>query len=290
MKIFRCYTLLIPLSLTLALTACRTASNSPLHQKTNTLNVPHVAGAALAVETRNGALTVRATDREDVEIIAVLRMQSVERLDATTVEIGRDDAGRLEAKVAWPENGRLNNEGCSFTIAIPDATGVELHSANGRITIAGLSGAANLRTSNGRIEVESHQGDVTAHTSNGKIVLHQTEGAIDVSSSNGRLEIVGATGPVKAQTSNGSMNIGYTEDGSGPVDVRSSNGSVALTVGAGFKGELQANSSNGRVSVEALSGVKTLSSGKHHAHLQFDESESNSNVRTSNGSIRIRKR
>jgi len=290
MKILRFHTLLLPLALTLTLTACRTASNKPLHEKTNTLTVPHMADSALAVDSKNGAVTVRASDREDVEIIAVLRMQSLERLETTSIETVRDATGRLTVKVAWPEDGRLNNEGCSFTIAVPDANGVELSTANGRIQIAGLSGTADLRTSNGRIEIESHHGDVTGHTSNGRIMLRETDGAIDVSSSNGRLEIIGATKSVKAHTSNGSVNVDYTEEGTGPVTVRSSNGSVTLTLGAGFKGKLRADNSNGRLRVEELPEVKTLSSGKHHVHLQFDESEARSKVATSNGSISILKR
>lgn len=282
--------LLISIALTLSLTACRTGQNRPLHTKTNTLTVAHVTGSALAVELNNGSITARAQDRQDIEIIGVLRMQSQERLEAVSIVTSRDESDRLTVKVAWPENRRLNNEGCSINLAIPDADGIDFQSSNGRIEISGLSGEARLRTSNGRIIVDEHHGDLHAHTSNGRIRIQGTAGVIDAQSSNGRIEVVDAQHSVTARTSNGSMDISFAEAATGPVEARSSNGSISLTLGSGFQGALKANTSNGRLDPGNFPEATTVSSGKHHVQLQFGDSDNTSKVSTSNGPITIRER
>jgi hypothetical protein len=289
MKILRS-SLLLAVVLPLSLTACRTGQDWPLHAKTNTLTVAHVPGSALAVELNNGSITARAEDRQDVEVIGVLRMRSQERLEAASIETFRDASDRLTVKVAWPENRRLNNEGCSITLAVPDADGLDFHSSNGRIEISGLSGEARLRTSNGQVVVDEHHGALHAHTSNGQIKIQGTAGVIDAETSNGRIAVVDAQHSVTARTSNGSMEISFTEAATGPVEARSSNGSISLTVGSGFQGALQANTSNGRLDPGNFPEATTVSSGKHHVNLQFGDSETKSKVRTSNGSITLRER
>ena len=157
----------------------------PLQEKTITLTVPHVPDSALKVESQNGSISVTAGDRDDVEVVAKLRMRSLERLDATRITTSRDDSDRLAITVVWPEGGRKNNEGCSFTITLPNATGVTVKTTNGRIRIAGLSGGAKLDTKNGKIDVERHQGNVIGRTRNGAIAVSETEGDIDLESATG---------------------------------------------------------------------------------------------------------
>jgi len=280
---------IVSCALMLALLSGRILMGVSLHEKTITMTVAHVPDSGLRVVSQNGAISVKASDREDVKIVAQLRMRSVERLEATRITTSRDSSDRLEIEVAWPEGGRLNNEGCSFTITLPDATGVELRTENGRITVAGLSGAARLLTSNGRIHVDGHQGDVLARTSNGSISVGEPEGDLDLHTKNGKINVVAAKRAVKAETSNGAVHIHFTDEGTGPVDVHTSNGAITLEMGAGFKGELQADNSNGRIKVKVPSDAQVLSSEKHHSHLLFGDSDNQSRLRTSNGSIEIRR-
>lgn len=290
MKTSRYSNLIVPLALLLTLTSACTAARKPLHEKTITLTVPHVPDSALRVQSVNGALSVKADDRDDTEIIARLRMLSAERLEATTIDASRDSVNRLTVQAAWPGNGARDNEGCSFTIAVPDVNGVELNTSNGRIGIAGLSGAADLESSNGGIKVNNHQGDVTARTSNGPITIREATGTIDIRSSNGPLDISGARQSVMARTSNGSIDIDCSDENTGPVDARSSNGAITLKVGAAFEGELEAQTSNGRVAVQGLTDVQTLLADRNCVRLRFGPSDNKSRLKSSNASIRILKR
>lgn len=290
MKTLRTFVALVSLALMVGLTSCCIPGGQPLHEKTVSMTVAHVADSAVQATSKNGSLSVKAAERDDVEITAKLRMRSLERLDATEIKVERDDSDRLVLEVVWPEGTRKNNEGCSFTITVPDANGVELETGNGRIEIAGLSGEADLHTSNGRVSVESHKGDVTGRTSNGRITVGNTEGDIDLRTSNGKIEVVAAPQSVKVTTSNGSVSVALADDGEGPVDIGTSNGSVTLEIGPGFKGELRADTSNGKVNVSNLSDVQMISSGKHHVHLKVGDSDNTSRIKSSNGSVNVRAR
>ena len=75
----------------------------PLHEKTVTLTVADVPGQALRVEASNGRIEVTNERSADVQITAVIRALSPERLEATTVLAERAANGELLMKAVWPE-------------------------------------------------------------------------------------------------------------------------------------------------------------------------------------------
>ncbi|MCG3121916.1 MAG: hypothetical protein GIKADHBN_00289 [Phycisphaerales bacterium] len=252
---------------------------------TRTLNVAHVAGKAVDVETGNGAISVVRGSTSEVTIVANLKATTQERLDATVVSADRDPDGTLVVRVLWPEQ-RKGSEGCSFEITVPDAVGVRVDTSNGGVTLAGLAGEAVLETSNGAIKVRDHNGSVHADTSNGAI------------------ELVEVGGPVFADTSNGAVTVVLRMDAAGPVNVSSSNGAIDVTLSPEFGGTLDADTSNGSVSFSSLPGSARASTSKGRARIEFARSAAasttdvengsaqggNSRLDTSNGSITIKTR
>ncbi len=262
----------------------------PLHEETRTSNTPHLEKKALDVVTRNGSVTVRREDRDDVQIVAHLKAVSPERLAAVEVVADRDEDGTLSISVDWPEGKPQNREGCRFEIHIPGATGVSVRSSNGKIGLTGLGGDTDLQTSNGSIEVKSHDGPLKAHTSNGQIAASAVQGEIAVSTSNGRIKITDAIGRVDAKTSNGSVDVSLHPEGVGPLKVDTSNGSISLGLSSAVKGQLKLNTSNGSVTIDPSLKSQVVSHGKAKAVLQLGESGNESTAKTSNGSIRVRGR
>ena len=94
-----------------------------------------------------------------------------ERLAAAIILAERTEDGTLSIEVQWPDDRRKGREGCSFEVLIPSATGLDLQTSNGKLTAVGLSGRAELYTSNGTIEVSRHEGPVLAKTKNGRVTL-----------------------------------------------------------------------------------------------------------------------
>jgi Toastrack DUF4097 len=254
------------------------------------MEVPHIAGSTMRVESANGWIEVVAVDRPDVSILVNLRGHSFERLDLTTVRAHRLDDGTLRVWVEWPGGIRKNGEGASVSIEVPDVNGIEAHSSNGHILIAGLSGRAELISTNGRIEVQTHDGSLYADTSNGDLKAEHVSGEIEMYSSNGRVIITDAFGPIRAETSNGNVYISTMDGNEGPLRIRTSNGRVDLDLGEGFVGMLRAHTSNGKVQVAGLEGANLIESTGHSVELRVDDSAQISDIRTSNGSVRVQGR
>lgn len=259
--------------------------NEARFHETRTLAAPHFETMGLDVETANGRINVQRAQSNTIEITAEIRAHTQERLDNTFIVANQMDED-LIVRVEWADGLRLNNEGCSFTIAMPSTERINLTSRNGRLTVESLSGEATLRTSNGRITVIDHVGDVEAHTSNGRIVLESIDGGVRADTSNGAIRVIGVSGPVTADTSNGSVRVELTDDNPGPVNIDTSNGSIALVVGETFAGSLVADTSSGSIRCD-LPGVEAHKLGKRNWRYTFSGDGPESLLDTSNGSITV---
>ena len=160
----------------------------------------------------------------------------------------------------------LNLGRCSgaLEVTLPADTEVITRVSNGAVSVSGLSGDVDLRTSNGRIEATNIGGRLQAVTSNGAINALNVDGDAHLRSSNGRIDATRIGGALDAQTSNGAINandIGLdarvqTSNGrvdvaavAGNVSARSSNGAVTVR-GTGEPVRLTISTTNGRQTVE----------------------------------------
>lgn len=98
------------------------------------------------------------------------------------------------------------------------------------------------KTSNGELKM-SEVGTVHVSTSSGRISLEDVTGAVDVRSSNGRIEGRGLKGGgIRAETSNGDVDLASSD--AQDVQVKTSNGDVDVAVPAGSY-RVTAKSDNG---------------------------------------------
>jgi len=239
-------------------------------QTTRQSSISAMDGSAIDVKTANGHVYLtQQTDQSSVTVDAVFKLRTQERADAVDILAEYQPDGTLEVRVLWPDGSRMGNESCSFDITLPGAAGVTVRTSNGAIRLTGLSGTAILKTSNGRVNVLGFSGDVIAR------------------SSNGRINIEGAVGSVDASTSNGRVIVELVDDATGPVTISSSNGSVELIAGSGFEGYVSASTSNGSIHVEG-SGLDELKTSRRHASFHVGDSDAQSKISTSNGSVTIR--
>ncbi|MFO0375771.1 MAG: hypothetical protein ACK51N_01850, partial [bacterium] len=133
----------LPAALLLAaagLTGCDTITYTESRQSV----APAMPASAIDVQTRNGSVKITGANRTDTLIKATLRSRDPERLKAAQVIV--DTGPVMKISVAWPD-GPQSQDGASFDIAVPDASGVTVATSNGSVTITGLSGIADLRSS-----------------------------------------------------------------------------------------------------------------------------------------------
>lgn len=245
------------------------AQSPPLKEKAATVSAPHEAAKGLEVHARNGSVLIKPSSGGDVSVTATLRMLSDERLADTTIAANRQADGTLLIEARPPGGKWESSEGCSFEIALPDASGVKAISDNGRIELQGMSGEATLTTSNGAVTSRDHRGPVHASTSNGSV------------------KVEAAHGPVEARSSNGAITVTLADDSPGPVAAKTSNGSIEIHLGAAYKGTLDVSNSNGSVKCPEGTGIQVRRSGKHAATVTVGDGGPTSEVRTSNGAITV---
>ena len=247
------------------------------------ITIPHVSKSFLRVEAKNGHISIKKRDGNDVRITAIFKAITDERLDSARLLAQHVEGDTLEVNADWPD--RKGNEGVSFEIEIPDVSGLEAHTRNDWISISNLSGAAKLRTSNDRVEIYNHDGPVIAETSNDRIRTDSVTGSIVARTSNDRIQISNAHQSINATTSNDRIDISLNELAPGPVLAQTSNGDIALEVGVGFVGKLSLRAGEHTIIDEPLQEKKIdKTSGAELLH--FGDGE-DSNLKT-NGSIYLK--
>ena len=244
--------------------------------RTDMLTADHETGSAIDVRARNGSVTVVADpNRTDVQIEARLTCaastveKAEERLAEAQVKIERRPDRTLFVTAEFP-GGDRGNDGATFTIRLPDASGATLRSSNGRIRANGLTGALSIDTSNGRVVLEDHDGPAEVHTSNG------------------RIHVTNHRGEARLHTSNGSVHVRLHPDNPGPLDVRSSNGSIRAAVGPAFGGTIDLDTSNGRIHVDGSDRARIMHINRSNGYVVVGEDAApKSRLDTSNGSITV---
>ncbi|MGW5353798.1 DUF4097 family beta strand repeat-containing protein [Streptomyces sp. NPDC004031] len=121
-------------------------------------------------------------------------------------------------------------------ITLTNVGTADVHSSNGKITVAGASGAVKVRTSNGAVNVTGTKGGVDAQSSNGAVtVTTPTPQDVRVHTSNARVTVTAAPAAYKvsAKTSNADKKVDIADDPSATyrLDLSTSNGALTLRKG-----------------------------------------------------------
>lgn len=141
-------------------------------------------------------------------------------------------------------------------------------------------------SSNGKISVDGVIGDGELKTSNGKITVTKSEGTYIISTSNGRITMDDVIGQFRAKTSNGSIDFSgtFTEDSSNSLST--TNGSVSIELDSDPNLTLDGRTTNGTINSE-LPILATMTE-KSHIIGKYGDGSAELEVRTTNGSVTIK--
>jgi hypothetical protein len=201
---------------------------------------------SLVVDSANGRITVRSGADNVIDVSAVLR--NPDRLDYRIIQTG--DSINVTAESMMGKFDFNSSPGADITVTVPASTDVDIRTSNGRVEIDGIDGTTRARTSNGAIDLSNLDGEVEARTNNGSI---EYRGSLPVGSSN------------ELRTSNGSISVSFQSEPNVGVD---------------------ASTSNGKVSVNRP--ISTRRSEPTYIVGTIGQPESNLIIRTSNGSVTIK--
>lgn len=201
--------------------------------------------ATIELDDASGSVTVVGSDSADevtvertVSYLGDREIGETHDVDGDILELG--DCGRwctVDYTVKGPAGLEVRGASSNGAIELRTVGEVNVRTSNGRIELEDVSGRVDVETSNGRITGRDLNGDgVRARTSNGAIELELGEAQdVEARTSNGaiRLTVPGGTYQVTADTSNGSTDIGVSDDPDGEfqLDLHTSNGSITVTEG-----------------------------------------------------------
>ncbi len=239
-------------------------------------------GKMLSVHARNGGITLKTWERDQVFVRAVKKAEASsgeeaeEMLETTAIEISETDSG-IEIRTRHPDN-KWNlfknwNISVNYTITVPQNVRLDLDTVNGSISIPPTTG------------------NVKSETVNGSIKINGTRGAIDVETVNGKINLTGIIGGVKAETVNGSIEIAITEQIPDNIRAETVNGGLKLSLPSDFQGRIQAKSTIGHIDTEFPIEVKGRVSGRISKSIRGDLNGGkgpNIKLQTLNGGIDIK--
>ena len=216
----------------------------------------------LAVDTFNGSIEVVEGTGQSVSIIATIRQPDgvdySAELDGDTVRI----------VATATRTNIIPNSGVSLVITAPPSVQLDLRSSNGKVDVDGVGTNGLFESSNGKITLQNVTGSFVLDSSNGAITVENVHGEIDGRSSNGRIEF------------SGSFEAGSTNS------LSTSNESITIDVGEQANVHIDAETSNGDVDVDIPLDAATLRDERVVGDI--DDGSASLRLRTSNGSITVR--
>jgi DUF4097 and DUF4098 domain-containing protein YvlB len=192
-----------------------------------------VADVRVSVSSFYGDVSVRSGDKDQVQVITLLRSakeQDLDRIDVAYIHEG--DELMVEAK----NPSSLEFVSASFEIVVPPAAELLIDTA-GNVRISGIVGGINANAASGNLEISWSSGEIKGQATGDVYIVGITANAILESSHD--LEIYDSTGSIHARAAhnitiegfNGQVNL---DGGSGKVLVSGDlDGDNEIDAGAG---------------------------------------------------------
>ncbi len=259
--------LVICLAPMVALAQTETIQPAKAEKTTETRVLALKSGSSLTVKNVNGAVTVEAWDREEVEFRGEFKPSS--RDEHVKVEIDRTAKG-LEIVGRLPRNSEgwgYRGPECRMELKVPRRVLAHISTVNGAVSLKGTQGETSLESVNGAVTVSAHADGLKASTVNGAIHVDSVQGALKLKTVNGAIEardLDTQGGSLKASTVNGQVRI----------------------QSAGLKGKLEATTLNGSLNLKAK-GAEQVEASKRRLSAVFQGGTAAIDLSTVNGSITV---
>jgi Putative adhesin len=243
-------------ALALGLAGCTVNVNTEGATASETHTFKLTGPGKVMLDTFDGAITVHAWDRPDVEVVVEKQAQDDARLQDIAVEKSQDGDNvslRVRGPSAAGDNGLVLgmhfSPSARLRVAVPKATALELRSGDGSITVEEITGAVSLRTDDGSIVASRLSGEVLARTDDGSIRFREITGKLDVETGDGSVVVNGTFTHLRAKTGDGSVRLAV-EPGSRVEDdwtVETRDGSVEVRLPETVDLMVDAVTSDGRI-------------------------------------------
>jgi len=206
------------------------------------------------VEVFNGEISVRPGPDGRVSATVTVTGAGATKADAEAdrariVTTLQETTGAVMLRAVYqPDPTSPRNRGASAVVTVPAGSALELVTSNGKVSVAGVTGAIRIRTSNAEVTVDGATAGLDVETSNGAIAVTGSRGQLGLATSNARIGIAATDAAVRASTSNGEVAFAGTL-AAGAQSFETSNAAISLRLGADATFGLDLETSNAKVTV-----------------------------------------
>jgi bifunctional DNA-binding transcriptional regulator/antitoxin component of YhaV-PrlF toxin-antitoxin module len=269
-------------------------------------------GTKITVTNSNGKIEIEKWDKKEVEVFAVIgsdksmkeltkvKIEVIleENMEIATIYSGKDTKGSKEKEkdfgiwdfIKWVAKGEYtgSKNSVDYEIKVPDHVVIsEVRTTNGKIDLNGIKGPSELVTTNGKIEVENVEGDIEAQSTNGKIDVENVNGFVSGRTTNGKIDVK-SEGIKDLNTTNGKIKAEIKKIKEN-IEIRTTNGPVKLHLPSSLNAVLELSVTNGEIDVDDIP-LEIISKHKNkYIKGKMGEGGPEISVSTTNGKIKVRK-
>jgi len=226
-------------------------------------------GGEISLKNINGNIDVRSWEREEIEIIALIKVKADRKDDAEyildKVEITIDKTfSEVDIGVYYPgmrdrqnrKSGfwdiffgeRDPNVSVSFWLKVPKKSDLDMRSTNGKIDIYDIEGEVCSITTNSSINIQNISGDANARATNGNIVVSDIRGDIKANTTNGKVDVKKVFGNIDAQSTNGSIYSEIVEVYTlKEMHFKTTNGGITIYIPKDINVDFDARTTHGKI-------------------------------------------
>lgn len=255
------------------------------------------SGGLLTIDTEIGDIDVQTVSQDKVNVIVI--KESRKRLDVyqealDDFKVAFDQKGSDLSIKGEFERGRnhwrkqLSDLKISFKVTVPRQYDVDLDTPSGNISVDGVTGKSNAKTSAGNINVSNIVGPVKANTSAGNLRFDEVKGSILGRSAAGNITLTNCQGSVDTKTSAGNINADIATQPQHEWNLQTSAGNIVFTLLSNLAAEIDAQTSLGSISTDFL--VEGTEIRKRRLRGTIKGGGKLLKLRTSAGNIRLKSR
>jgi hypothetical protein len=226
----------------------------------------------LRIETSDANIRVTTWDQNTIEARVTTSRYKIGEGGIRVEE--RQSGDSVEIEVHYPHhafNVEWGPHRVEITIQMPREGNVNLRTGDGRIDINGLKGEMTLHSGDGSENIEGVDGKLHATTGDGHIQANGRFDSLELKTGDGHVDVRAGSGSSLAsswrlETGDGSVTLEVPSDLSADVDLRTSDGHIDLDMPVTAEGKLRQNEIHGKLN--GGGSLLTIRTGDGSIHLR----------------------
>lgn len=211
-----------------------------------------------------------------------------EHQDQSHVSFSLHERSHAGFSVRWHKVG----SDPQVSVETPASLDLDAKTADGNLSVRGLTGALQMHSGDGTVTLEDLRGDLHLTSSDGNVNIHNATGTLEARASDGHMKVDGQFSAVHLHTSDGNLELSLAAGSrlTAASRIESSDGRVTVHVPQNLAADLDVSTSDGHVDCALPLTLDNYNSGggsHHHLTGHLNGGGAPLSIHTSDGNVSI---